>query len=107
MKTPAFEWGPVSRGVYIGLLWLTLPVLCLGVKQSIGYVLFLIFLPLGLRPVLEITGLFNVYQSLVASRYERANKRISTKKFIEIDKRERILKHRRSRTRDPSLPKNW
>lgn len=107
MKTPIFEWGPVSRGVYIALLWLTLPVLYLGVKQSVGYVLFLIFLPFGLRPVLEVTGLFNVYQSLVAALHDKANKRISTKKFIEIDKRERILKHRRSRARDPSLPKNW
>jgi hypothetical protein len=107
MKTPAYEYGPVSRGIYIALIWLTLPVMFLGLKQFIAYAVFLIFLTFALRPLLEVSGLIGVYQSLVSARRDRINKRLSTKRFIEIDKRERILKHKRSRIKDPSLPRNW
>lgn len=107
MKTSAYEYGPVSRGIYIALIWLTLPVMFLGFKQFIAYAVFLIFLTFALRPLLEVSGLIGVYQSLVASQREKANIRLSTKRFIEIDKRERILKHKRSRIRDSSLPNNW
>ena len=107
MKTTAYEYGPVSRGIYIALIWLTLPVMFLGLKQFISYTLFLIILTFALRPLLEVSGLIGVYQSLVSARRDRINKRLSTKRFIEIDKRERILKHKRSRIKDPSLPKNW
>jgi hypothetical protein len=107
MKTSAFEYGPVSRGIYIALIWLTLPVMFLGFKQFIAYMLFLIFLTFALKPILEVTGLMGAYQSLVASQREKANRRLSTKRFIEIDKRERILKHKRSRIKDSSLPNNW
>lgn len=107
MKTPSFEYGPVYRGIYIAMIWLTLPAMLLGIKPFIGYVLVIIFLPFGLRPILEVTGLFGAYQSLVVAHSENANRRLSTKRFIEIDKRERILRYKRSRIKDPSLPTNW
>ena len=107
MKTSAFEYGPVSKGVYIALIWLTLPMMFLGFKKFIAYAVFLIFLTFALRPLLEVSGLIGVYQSLVSARREKINKRLSTKRFIEIDKREQILKHKRSRIKDPSLPNNW
>ena len=104
---PEFEYGPVSRGIYIALICSAPFVLVLASDYLLYYVVFLAFLGFGLRFFLVKTGLFNLWNSVECSITERWNRKYTAKRAAEIDTAVEVEKYKRSRYRDPRLPKNW
>ncbi|TDG13390.1 hypothetical protein E2F43_07560 [Seongchinamella unica] len=107
MAEKQFEYGPVARGVYMALLYFVFLVGWLAPGWLFPYAAFLIFLGLGLRPLLEWTGLAQRCQDMTATigdwRYRKRNRQ----RRMEIARRERDRKYRYSHYRDPRLPPNW
>ncbi len=107
MHEKEFEYGPVARGAYIALI-AVLPVLPL-VRPGIvlEYLCFLIFLGFGLRPLLQYTGLYQLFHLGGGKLRDRADRKFLQQRRMEIDRKARDEKYRKSHYRDPKLPKRW
>lgn len=102
-----FEYSPLLQGVYRGLMWTILPIALLGREVLIGYVLILLFLGLGLRPLLELTGLYRLLSHSLVIIQEKTDKKFLEKRAQEIDRKMRDDKYRKRRLKHPDLPKDW
>lgn len=102
-----FEYSPLVQGVYRGLLWAVLPMPLVGIDVFVAYVLILIFLGFGLRPVLERTGLYRLLNHYLVVFEEKSSRRFMEKRAAEIDRKARDEKYRKRRLKHPDLPKNW
>ncbi len=107
MKEPQFTYGSIALGCYTALLWFTLLLGWVAPNLLSYYVPLLIFLGIGLKPLIIYSGLYKCYQSFMATRDEKQDNKIAAQKQLEIDRKERSLRLRRSRIRDPQLPKDW
>lgn len=107
MREPKFEWGPVARGIYIGMLWFTVVIGWHFPNFLAYYIPLLIFLGLALRPLLEITGLYDVFVALSEKIDEGRWKKINEERRKEVERIERNRKYKSTRLKDPKLPKNW
>jgi hypothetical protein len=107
MALKKFEYGPLSIGTFLALVSVTVLIGLYYPAWVIRYVLFLLFLAFGLRPLLEMTGLLEECQSVLQSIHEKRNKKYVEQKRAEVDRKIRDEKYRKSRYRDPRLPKNW
>jgi len=76
LDKPTFEYGPIARGSYHAMLWSTLLVGLFIPRYVFTYILFLIFLGIGLRPLLIATGLYQHFQEHSANRDDRINQKI-------------------------------
>ena len=107
MAEKQFEYGPLPRGIYTGLLCTSFLVAWV-IPQWLGYyLLFLLFLGLGLRPLLERTGLARKWQEMFADADDRLHSKREHKRRLEIERRERDKKYRYTHYRDPKLPRRW
>ncbi|MDX1735489.1 MAG: hypothetical protein R3228_14035 [Halioglobus sp.] len=107
MRTGNFSWGPLARGLYTALLWCTIIIGWHYPGLLVYYVALMIFLGLGLRPLLEFTGL-DAYLSRHLDRFEeRRWKSVTRRKRLEVALGERDKSYRHTHRRDPRLPKNW
>lgn len=107
MREEGFSWGPLARGIYIGLLWLTLVVGWTDPNMLAYYVPLLVFLGLCLKPILVMTGLYSLISSSYDGLMEALWKKKTAQRRMEIDRKERDKKYRHSRIKDSKLPKNW
>jgi hypothetical protein len=107
MALKKFEYGPLSIGTFLALVSVTVLIGLYYPAWVIRYVLFLLFLAFGLRPLLEMTGMLEMCQSVLQSIHEKRNKKYVEQKRAEVDRKIRDEKYRKSRYRDPRLPKNW
>ena len=107
MKFETFRWGPVAQGLYIALLWFSV-VVSWHFSHWLGYyLLLLVFLGLGLRPLLERTGLYGIAQSLALKTIDKHQDRRLRERRRQIERSERDKKYRQRRKLDPTLPKSW
>ena len=107
MSSKRFEYGPLARGLYTALMWLMLPVAYQYPAYLLHYAGFLLFLGLGLRPLIEALGLDHSLGSLLASADDRLHRRFLEKRRRAVERKVRDDRYRRSRVRDPRLPRNW
>jgi hypothetical protein len=107
MSHRKFEYGPLAVGIFMALVAVIAPVGMYFPEWQLYYLLFLFFLGFGLRPVLEVTGLLAVCESVLESLRERWNRKFVEQKRRQVDRKVRDEKYRKSRYRDPRLPKNW
>ena len=107
MTEKQFEYGPLARGIYMALIYFALLIGWVAPGWLFHYAAFLIFLGLGLRPVLEWTGLAWRFQSAMADLEERWYRKRETKRRMQIARRERDKKYKYSHYRDPRLPPGW
>lgn len=107
MREREFEFGPLSRGTYIALISL-LPLVPF-VKEGLvlHYIAFLVALGFGTRPLLERTGLYRTWTTIEGNLMERWDNKYLARRRREIDRKVRDDSCRKSRYRDPKLPKNW
>jgi hypothetical protein len=105
--TPEFEYGPVAKGIFIALVCITPVILLLDYSYFFYYLLFLFFLGFGLRPFLVKSGLYALWHNMAGGAQEKWDKGYLEKRAEEIDRQQEKEKFRRSRYRDPKLPKNW
>ena len=102
-----FEYGPVAMGTYRGMLWITLATPLLGMEYFIGWALLLLFLGIGLRPLLEKTGLYRYSQHLQVIAGDKIDKEFLAKRQKKISRKLRDDRYRRRRRKHPDLPKDW
>lgn len=102
-----FEFGPLSRGIYIALISITALIPFIGPEYFFHYLVFLAFLGLGLRIFLVKTGLYNLWNNVGAAIRRMWERKYLDKRAAETDREAELEKYRKSRVRDPRLPKNW
>lgn len=107
MRKPKFEWGPIPHGIYIGMLWFTIVIGWHFTNLLIYYVPLLVFLGIGLRPLLEVTELYDFFSAVTQEIDEKRWEKINTKRRREVQNAERIKKFKNMRYKDPKLPKDW
>ena len=107
MSEHKFEYGPVSKGIYMALIAFGLVVPYIYPDKTVHYFFFIVFLGLGLRPLLEITGLHSLFQAINDSIFGKSKRRKLEQRRREIDLKLRNEKYKKSRFRDSRLPKNW
>ncbi len=107
MAEHQFEYGPLTKGIYFGFIATTLLVVLFATSWAIYYILFLLFLGLGLRPLLESTGLYRNFSALTDMAHDRVYRKRYEKRRQEVDREKHNERYRKARTRDPSLPKHW
>jgi hypothetical protein len=107
MALKKFEYGPLPVGIFMALVAVIVPIGLYYPAWIFRYLMLLLFLGLGLRPLLEMTGLLAVSQSLLQSLEEKRNKKYVEQKRREVDLKMKLEKYRKSRYRDPRLPKDW
>ncbi len=102
-----FEYGPVARGIFIALVSLTpvLPFVHPGYLAP--YLLLLLFLGLGLRPLLQWTGLYTLFGYTRADLQQGMDRKFVERRQTHVDLHARVKRFRHSRYRDPRLPRNW
>jgi hypothetical protein len=102
-----FEFGPIARGIYIALISVAALVPLVSPNYFIHYVIFLAFLGFGLRPFLVKTGFFSLWNNICIRVREKWDRKYLAKRASDIDRQVELEKYRKSRYRDPRLPKNW
>lgn len=107
MSSKKFKYGPLAIGIYTALLTLLVVVMVGFPNLFIYYILLLLFLGIGLRPLIVKTGLYAFYQTLITTLVEKLSKKYLQKRRKEIDRKRRDQKYRNKRNKDPQLPKNW
>lgn len=107
MREPQFEYGLLAKGIFHALIALAPVVFFIWPQWLLWYAALLIFLVVGLRPLLERTGLYELFHFLVRSTDEQLHKKEMEQRVREIDRKERDKKYKHTHRRDPKLPKNW
>ena len=102
-----FEYGPVSKGVYIALLSIIPLVPIYFPHYSLHYFCLMIFLGFGLRRFLLVTGLYSVWNTVRLKLLAKWDKKFLEERAAKIDREIALKKYKMSRVRDPRLPKNW
>ncbi len=96
-----------STGLFIALLWLTVLVGVLFPAMLIVYIPFVVFLSIGLRPLVQTTGFTSLYETMVVTLVEKHDRKYLKKRRSEIDRKLRDKKYHGVRRKNPRLPKNW
>lgn len=104
---PEFEFGPLSSGVYIALLSVTAVMPLFAPEYFFHYLIFLAFLGFGLRIFLVKTGLYSLWNNAGAALVNKWDRKYLDKRASDIDRGVELQKYRKSRYRDPRLPKKW
>jgi len=107
MSEHKFEYGPVARGVYMAMVWLVILTAVAFPELLLWHLLLVLFLGLGLRPLLEKTGLYDLYAHVTVSIAERWDRKFVEERRREIERSKRRKMYRRFGKDDPRLPKNW
>ena len=102
-----FEFGPVAKGAYIALISAIALIPLIAPQYFFHYIIFLAFLGFGLRTFLVKTGLYNLWNRIGASGQSKWDRKYLEKRAKDIDTKIELEKYRKSRVRDPRLPKNW
>ena len=107
-----FEYSGLLTGIYRGLLWSALPAFFLGyfligISFFFYYSAFLLFLGFGLRPFLEISGLYRWLDHTMVIIQEAKDKGYLEKRAAKIDREMRDKRYRGRRRKHSDLPKHW
>lgn len=102
-----FEYGPLARGSFIALVCLLPLTMVLSADWLAWHVLLILFLGIGLRPLLEWSGLYTVYARLAVAWQERWHRDFTAQRRREIERKQRRARYKRFGPEDPRLPKKW
>ncbi|NND66139.1 MAG: hypothetical protein HKN19_01010 [Halioglobus sp.] len=105
--TREFEYGPLAKGLYIALFCVSVPLLLLYPQYIVRYLVFLVVLGFGLRPFLVWSGLFGLWRRTLGAAERKWDEKHLADRRTQIERKQASEKYRRSRHRDPRLPKNW
>ncbi len=107
MKEAQFYWGTFARACYIAAWWFCLLFGFTNPAVLFYYIPFLIFLGVGLRPLLEATGLYYLFQSVLLKRDDANWEKRNSERRAQIKSAVRSKALKQQRAKDPRLPKNW
>lgn len=107
MNEPDFEYGPASKGAYIALIAL-IPLIPVAFPQyTVSYVVFVLFLGFGLRPLLHLSGAYALWNTFRVRAIDQWDRKFLLRRRAQIDRALRDDRYRKSRVRDPRLPRRW
>jgi hypothetical protein len=106
MQEHQFEYKLLVKAIYTALLWMSLLINWIYPEHLLPYLLLMLFLGLGLRPLMEITGVVSFFQKIRYRLTESRVKEFREEKERQAQRKIRDDKYRRSRIRDKRLPKN-
>ena len=107
MVTNKFLWGPIARGLYIGLIWGMMLIGTIMPDHLFWYIPMMLFLGFGLRPFLERSGLYDLFFHFREIFETWRWKKFTAMRHREIRQKQRDAKYRNRRVKDPKLAKNW
>lgn len=107
MHEKQFEYSTLVSGSYRGMLWLIPLMPLLGINFLLVYCALMLFLGLGLRLLLEKTGLYRLVSHYLLVVQEKSSAKFIEKRAAEIDRKQRDDKYRRRHVKHQGLPKNW
>ena len=107
MNKRNFYWGPFAVGLYQAMLWSTLIIGWTARDYLFVYVMLLLFLGLGLKPLLLYTGIYQLFNNLFDNLDDKKWERISQERRREFELEKQRKKYKYRRQRDSKLPKNW
>ena len=107
MNDNNFQYGPLAKGVFIALVYCGFLVPNYFPEYTTHYVIFILFLVFGLKPLLIHTGLSRLYEIAAIKFDDFRYKKITQQREIQESLKRRDAKYRHSRIRDERLPKNW
>ncbi len=107
MQEKQFEYSTLASGSYRGMLWLFPLMPLIGIDVFLVYCGLMLFLGIGLRPLLEKTGLYRQVSHYLLVAQQKSSAKFMEKRAAKIDRKRRDDKHRRRRVKHPGLPKNW
>ena len=88
-------------------MWVTLIIPLYSIDWFIWHIALLLFLGLGLRPLLERTGLYRWAVHLHVVTENRINRNFDEQHTKKIERKIRDDRHRSRRNKHPDLPKDW
>lgn len=91
----------------MALVWLVVLTAFAFPELLHWHLLLVLFLGLGLRPLLEKTGIYALYAHVTALIAERRDRKFVETRRREIERKRRRKMYRRFGHDDPRLPKNW
>jgi len=106
-REPQFEWGPIARGIYWAMIVASPSVFFLYTEYSGYYILFVIFCGLGLRRLIEFTGLYIYLNNRLGLLQEKQWQDITEKRRREVDTKAELKRIKNSPEARRKLPKNW
>lgn len=107
MNPKQFEYGPVARGIFHACIALTVLVPLLDMDMLGWWLLLLLFMAVGLRPLLERTGLYRLFSHYLVVISDKPSARFIEKRRQEIDRKLSDKKKRGGHRQHKDLPKNW
>lgn len=102
-----FEYSPLARGSFQAFICVAPVIYLLGPEIFVAYILVMLFLAIGLRPLLERTGLYRTFNHYLVVFEEKHSKRFMEKRAAEIDRKIRDDKYRNRHRKHKDLPKHW
>jgi len=107
MSADKLVYSPIAVGIYQGICVAGTLVPFYFPDKIFHYIIFVLFFGLGLKPFLEKTGLYDLYRQFAEKYLDWRYEAIIKRRTEETDQKNRNDKYRRSRKKDPRLPKNW
>jgi hypothetical protein len=102
-----FQYGPLARGLFIALCWLSVLLGFTAPNLIPWHLGLLLFLGLGLKPLLLRTGLHRGWLHLVAEFEARRHAVADRRKARRVERKRRDDRLRKARSRSPDLPPRW
>lgn len=112
-RNNSFQWGPLAIGLYKAYLSSGLLVAILvwnGLLSAMtlgAYAVGVVFLPVGLKPLLIRTGTHRMLLHVREEIGERAWRGKTQRRRAQVERTTRDDALRKRRSRDPELPPNW
>ena len=89
MHDNGFEYGPLARGIFTGLLWLTVLIGFVAPNLLVYYLPLLLFLAFGFKTLLQKTGLYEWYLHFSEVKNERLWKCKTDERRRQVERQER------------------
>ena len=102
-----FKYGPLAWGLMVASISIT-PIINILFPDFLGlYLIILLAVIFGLRPLLEKTGLYRYFSHFLVIADDKIHRKFEEKRAREVWQKRRDDSQRKRRRKHPDLPKNW
>ncbi len=102
-----FEWGPIARGLYLGMIATAVFADVVFGDYAMHYILFVVYCGIGLRQTLIVTGLYTFWTSLMGRVGDKSWESHTAKRRREVEVQAEVRRIKKSREARDKLPSNW
>jgi hypothetical protein len=102
-----FEYGIVPRAIFIGLCWITVLLGFTEPNWLPWHIALLLFLGLGLKPLLLKTGLYHGWLRFLVKVDEARHLESDAANRARVERKRRDTRLRKARRTSSDLPPGW